>query len=99
MSTETPGISADETYGSLVNYEKRRLPFPPTLPNGRRVFRISEFHFSSKTQRVINRGRNSTDDHPELAYFAPEHAGNGSDKSAELGKMLNGLIGAIRPAA
>jgi four helix bundle protein len=35
----------------------------------------------------------------KLTYFSPEHGKDLLDKSAELGKILNGLIGAIRPAA
>jgi hypothetical protein len=34
-----------------------------------------------------------------LPYFSPEHGKDLMDKAAELGKILNGLIGAIRPAA
>jgi four helix bundle protein len=34
-----------------------------------------------------------------LAYFTPEHGKHLLDKAAELGKILNRLIGAIRPAA
>ncbi len=34
-----------------------------------------------------------------LTYFSPEHGKDLMDKAAELGKILNGLIGAIRPAA
>jgi hypothetical protein len=34
-----------------------------------------------------------------LAYFSKEHGKDLLDKAAELGKILNGLIGAIRPAA
>ena len=34
-----------------------------------------------------------------LAYFTPEHGKGLLDKAAALGKILNGLIGAIRPAA
>jgi hypothetical protein len=35
----------------------------------------------------------------KLDYFTPEHGKDPLDKAAELGKVLNGLIGAIRPAA
>jgi hypothetical protein len=34
-----------------------------------------------------------------LAYFTPEHGKHLLDQAAELGKILNGLISAIRPAA
>jgi hypothetical protein len=34
-----------------------------------------------------------------LAYFTPEHAKQLLDRASELGKILNGLIGAIGPAA
>jgi hypothetical protein len=34
-----------------------------------------------------------------LTYFSPEYGKDLVDKAAELGKILNGLIGAIRPAA
>ena len=35
----------------------------------------------------------------KLDYFTPEHGKDPLDQAAELGKVLNGLIGAIRPAA
>jgi len=35
----------------------------------------------------------------KLNYFTPEHGKDPLDQAAELGKVLNGLIGAIRPAA
>jgi four helix bundle protein len=34
-----------------------------------------------------------------LTYFSPEHGKDLMDKAAKLGKILNGLIGGIRPAA
>jgi hypothetical protein len=35
----------------------------------------------------------------KLDYFTPEHGKDLLDNAAELGKILNGLIGAVRPAA
>jgi len=35
----------------------------------------------------------------KLDYSTPKHAKDPLDKAAELGKVLNGLIGAIRAAA
>jgi hypothetical protein len=35
----------------------------------------------------------------DLEYFSVEHGKHLMDKAAELGKILNGLSGAIRPAA
>jgi hypothetical protein len=34
-----------------------------------------------------------------LTYFPPEHGKDRMDRAAELGKILNGLIGDMRPAA
>jgi len=69
---------------SLVNYEKRRLPFPPTLRTQARFSHI-EFHFlparprgsliEAKLQRMITQN---------LAYFASgTWPAIGSTKAAE----------------
>jgi four helix bundle protein len=34
-----------------------------------------------------------------LGYFTPEHGKQLLDRAAELGRILNGLIASIRPAA
>ena len=89
-----------KSMGWPANCEERRLPFRPTLRKGRHASRANEFHY------FLGRARGSLVEvetqlmiAQNLAYFTPEHGKQLLDKAAELGKILNGLIGAIRPAA
>jgi four helix bundle protein len=84
---------------SPVSCEGRRWRFRPTLQKGAR-FSANEFHF------FLGRARGSLVEvetqlmiPQNLAYFTPEHGKQLLDKAAEVGKILNGLIAAIRPAA
>jgi four helix bundle protein len=70
------------------------------MAEGQARFSTNEFHYflapvrgslvEVETQLMIAQN---------LTYFSPQHGKDLMDKAAELGKVLNGLIGAIRPAA
>ena len=90
----------DELYGLASQVRRAAVGIPTNIAEGQARFSANEFHFflarareslvEVETQLMIAQ---------KLAYFPPEHGKDLLDKSAELGKILNGLIGAIRPAA
>ena len=76
------------------------MAVPTNIAEGQARFTANEFHF------FLGRARGSLVEvetqlmiAQNLSYFTPEHGKQLLNKAAELGKILNGLIGAIRPAA
>jgi len=90
----------DELYGLSSQLRRSAVGVPTNIAEGQARFSASEFHYflgrargslvEVETQLIIAQ---------KLAYFTPEHGRHLLDQAAELGKILNGLIGAIRPAA
>lgn len=90
----------DELYGLASQLRRAAVGVPTNIAEGRARFSASEFHYflarargslvEVETQLVIAQ---------KLEYFSPEHGKDLLDKAAEVGKILNGLIGAIWPAA
>jgi len=63
-------------------------------------FSANEFHFFlGPARRSLVEVETQLMIAQNLAYFTPEHRKQVLDKAAELGKILNGLISAIMPAA
>jgi len=89
-----------ESYALAGQSRRAAVAVPTNIAEGQGRFSPNEFHFflarargslvEVETQLMIAQN---------LAYFTPEHGRQLLDKAAELGKILNGLIGAIRPAA
>lgn len=90
----------DDTYGLASQIRRAAVLIPSNIAEGQARFSAQEFHFflggargslvEVETQLMIAQN---------LSYIAPDHGKKMLDKAAELGKILNGLIGAIRPAA
>lgn len=94
------GFPRDELYGLASQLRRAAVGIPTNIAEGQARFSADEFHY------FLGRARGSLVEvetqlmiAQNLAYFAPEHGKQLLDKSAELGKILNGLAGAIRPAA
>ena len=83
----------DELYGLASQVRRAAVGIPTNIAEGQARFSASEFHY------FLARARGSLMIAQKLAYFPPEHGKDLLDKSAELRKILNGLIGVIRPAA
>ena len=73
---------------------------PTNIAEGQARYSANEFHY------FLGRARGSLVEvetqlmiAQNLAYFSPEHGKQLFDKASELGRILNGLSGAIRPAA
>jgi four helix bundle protein len=90
----------DEPYGLSSQLRRAAVGIPANIAEGQARFSANEFHYfrarargswvEVETQLMIAQ---------KLTYFSPERGMDLLDKSAELGKILNGLISTIRPAA
>lgn len=90
----------DEIYSLADQLRRAAVAIPTNIAEGQARFTANEFHF------FLGRARGSLVEvetqlmvAQNLAYFTPEHGKQLLNKAAELRKILNGLIGAIRPAA
>ena len=90
----------DETYGLASQLRRTAVLIPTNIAEGQARFSPQEFHF------FLSRARGGLVEvetelllAQKLEYFSTETGQKLLDKAAELGKVLNGLMGAIRPAA
>jgi four helix bundle protein len=90
----------EELSGLSTQLRRAAVGVPTNIAEGQARFAANEFHY------FLGRARGSLVEvetqlmiAQNLAYFPPEHGKQLLDQAAELGKILNGLIGAIRPAA
>jgi four helix bundle protein len=96
----TKTFPRDETYVLASQLRRTAVAIPTNIAEGASTLLCERVPLLFGTsQGSLGRGRNPIDDRSNLAYFTPEHGKNLLDIAAELGKILNGLIGAIRPAA
>jgi four helix bundle protein len=94
------GFPRDELYALASQLRRAAVRVPTNMAEGQGVFAANEFHYFLAQARgslvevgtQLMMAQNPT-------YFSPEHGKDRMDKAAELGKILNRLIGAIRPAA
>jgi four helix bundle protein len=96
----TKTFPRDEIYALAGQLRRAAVAVPTNIAEGQARFTANEFHF------FLGRARGSLVEvetqlmiAQNLSYFTPEHGKQLLNKAAELGKILNGLIGAIRPAA
>jgi four helix bundle protein len=96
----TKTFPRDEIYALAGQLRRAAVAVPTNIAEGQARFTANEFHF------FLGRARGSLVEvetqlmiAQNLAYFTPEHGKQLLNEAAELGKILNGLIGAIRPAA
>jgi len=90
----------DEVYGLASQLRRAAVLIPTNIAEGQARFSAQEFHY------FLGRARGSMVEvetqlmiAQNLGYFSPDHGKKLLDKAAELGRILNGLIGSIRPAA
>ncbi len=96
----TKAFPRDELYGLASQLRRAAVLIPTNIAEGQARFSPQEFHY------FLGRARGSLVEvetqlliAQNLNYFTPEHGKQLLDKAAELGRILNGLIASIRPAA
>ena len=96
----TKTFPRDETYALAGQLRRAAVAVPTNIAEGQARFSPNEFYF------FLGRARGSLVEvetqlmiAQNLSYFTPEHGKQLLQEAAELGKILNGLISAIRPAA
>ena len=90
----------DEVYGLASQLRRAAVLIPTNIAEGQARYSAQDFHFflgrargslvEVETQLMIARN---------LTYITAEQGDKILEKAAELGRILNGLIGSIRPAA
>jgi four helix bundle protein len=96
----TKTFPRDEVYGLAAQLRRAAVAIPTSIAEGQARFSGSEFfHFLGRARGSLVEVETQVMIAQNLAYFTPEHGQELLNKAAELGKVLNGLIGAIRPAA
>jgi four helix bundle protein len=90
----------DELCGLSSQLRRAAVGIPTNIAEGQARFSANEFHyFLARARGSLVEVETQLMIAQKLTYFSPEHGKDLLDKSVELGKVLNGLIGAIRPAA
>jgi four helix bundle protein len=96
----TKAFPRDELYGLASQLRRAAVLIPTNIAEGQARFSPQEFHY------FLGRARGSLVEvetqlliAQNLRYFTPERGEQLLDKAAELGRILNGLIASIRPAA
>jgi len=96
----TKTFPRDETYALAGQLRRAAVAVPTNIAEGQARFSPNEFYF------FLGRARGSLVEvetqlmiAQNLSYFTPEHGKQLLLEAAELGKILNGLISAIKPAA
>ena len=90
----------DEIYGLASQLRRSAVLIPTNIAEGQARYSAQEFHF------FLSRARGSLVEvetqlmiAQNLGYITPEQGKNILDKAGERGRILNGLIGSIKPAA
>ncbi len=96
----TKTFPRDETYGLASQLRRSAVSIPTSIAEGQARYSSSEFFHSLgrargalvevETQLIISQN---------LGYFDSERGQELLDKASEVGRILNGLVAAIRPAA
>ena len=90
----------DEIYALASQLRRTAVLIPTNIAEGQARFSPSEFHyFLSRARGALVEVETQLLIAQNLQYFTPEHGQKLLDKAAELGRVLNGLIGSIKPAA
>jgi four helix bundle protein len=90
----------DELYGLASQLRRAAVGIPTNIAEGQARFSVNEFHyFLARARASLVEVETQLMIAQKLTHLSPEHGKDLLAKSAELRKILNGLIGAIRPAA
>ena len=96
----TKSFPRDEVYGLAAQLRRSSVSIPTNIAEGQARYSAAEFH------NCLGRARGALVEvetelilAQNLEYLSADQAQKLLGKASELGKILNGLAGAIRPAA
>ncbi len=96
----TKTFPRDEVYGLATQLRRAAVLVPASIAEGQARYSAGEFHhFLGRARGALVEIETQLIIAQNLGYFSPEHGQHLLNKATELGKILNGLVGAIRPAA
>ena len=100
MDVDRTSKAFPRDYGLASQLRRAAVGIPTNIAEGQARLAANEFHY------FLGRARGSLVEvetqlmiAQNLAHFPPEHGKELLETAAELGRILNGLAGAIRPAA
>src|SRR5450631_1567154 len=90
----------EEVYGLASQLRRSAVGIPTNIAEGQARYSANDFfYFLGRARGALVEVETQLMIAQNLGYIAPEEAQHVLDKAAELGKILNGLIASIRPAA
>ncbi len=90
----------DELYGLASQLRRAAVFVPSNIAEGQARFSAQEFHhFLGRARGSLVEIETQLIIAQNLGYFSEEQGKQLLDRAAELGRILNGLIGSIKPAA
>jgi four helix bundle protein len=96
----TAAFPRDETYGLAAQLRRAAVLIPTNIAEGQARFSPSEFFsFLGRARGALVEVETQIILSQRLRYLSDEQAQQMLDRAAELGRILNGLISSIRPAA
>jgi four helix bundle protein len=96
----TKGFPRDEVYGLASQLRRAAVAIPTNIAEGQARYAANDFfYFLGRARGALVEVETQILIAQNLAYLTQEKGQQLLDKAAELGRILNGLIGSIRPAA
>ena len=96
----TRSFPRDETFGLAAQLRRTAVVIPASIADRQARYSPHEFFsFLGRARGALVEVETEIILATELSYIPTEQSQNLLETAAELGKILNGLIGAIRPAA
>jgi four helix bundle protein len=96
----TKTFPREEVFGLASQTRRAAVAIPTNIAEGQARFTANDFfYFLGRARGALVEVETQLMIAQNLGYIAPEEGQKSLDKASELGKVLNGLIGAIRPAA
>src|SRR2546423_11745491 len=96
----TKAFPRDELYGLATQLRRAAVAVPTNIADGQARFSPNEFfYFLGRARGALVEVETQLLIAQNLNYFSAEQGQQLLDRAAEVGKILNGLIASIKPAA
>ena len=96
----TKAFPRDELYGLATQLRRAAVAVPTNIADGQARFSPNEFfYFLGRARGALVEVETQLLIAQNLNYYTAEQGQHLLDRAAEVGKILNGLIASIRPAA